>query len=129
MLFSFSFSFNVPGFSNPFSYNPESEYEKSSQHVVEEPTTSVTNSFQGHDRKRPPSSISPTPPLCKKRGWVPSSSELSLTATSPASTSGFLDTPAKYRDFAEFEADQVDNMIVGTYLIIYLSFYHSIMSI
>ena len=110
MLFSFSFRFSVPGLANPFSsYYAEPGSEKKSQHVAE-----MTSTIQAYDRSRsPPLSISPTPPLCKKRGWIPSSSELSLAATSPASTSGFLDTPAKYREIADSKRDQGDEMIVG----------------
>ena len=118
MLFSFSFSFSVPGITNPFSsYYTDSESEKKSKHVAE-----MTSAIQVHNHRSPPPSISPTPPLCKKRGWVPSSSELSLAATIPASTSGFLDTPAKYREIAEPNHSQGDEMIVGKWYKMYNAF-------
>jgi len=48
-------------------------------------------------RPRPPSSPSPSPaPLSRKRAWEPSFAEPSQSTTL-ASTAGYLDTPAKYR--------------------------------
>ena len=109
MLFSFNFRFSVPGLANPFSsYYSENGSEKKSQHVAD-----MTSAIQVYNRRPPTPLISPTPPLCRKRGWDPSFSELSLAATVPASTSGFLDTPAKYRERAEPERDQADEMILG----------------
>lgn len=48
----------------------------------------------------PPSAISQTHTPSRKRGWTPAFSELSEPATVPASTSGYLDTPSKYRDLS-----------------------------
>jgi hypothetical protein len=65
----------------------------------------------------------PLGPTAKKRGWNPSSAEPSYPSTVQSSTSGYLDTPAKYRDMAETQSfgkddynsqDQGDEMEAGT---------------
>ncbi|KAI0676018.1 hypothetical protein C8Q78DRAFT_1007677 [Trametes maxima] len=97
MVFSFSFNLSVPGITNPFAAATEpapSRYDTDMQH------SSIP-------RRRPPSP-SLLPPLSRKRGWVPSSSEPSRPAPMHTSTSGYLDTPAKYRDMAYESTEQVE---------------------
>lgn len=55
------------------------------------------------NRPRPSPSLSPSPaPLSRKRGWEPDPSpSWSTTSLTLASTSGYLDTPAKHRQMAE----------------------------
>ncbi|KAI0369749.1 hypothetical protein BV20DRAFT_333739 [Pilatotrama ljubarskyi] len=105
MVFSFSFSLSVPGITNPFAVAqqpappPKLHYDTDVQHSAA-------------PRRRPPSP-SLLPPLSRKRGWVPSSAEPSLPAPMHTSTSGYLDTPAKYRDMAaeSAEQDEVEEMV------------------
>ncbi|KAG1877358.1 hypothetical protein F4604DRAFT_1759668 [Suillus subluteus] len=78
MPFPFTFSFRVPGLHNPFT----------AQSAVKP---------SRNDRKD--ARLDP-------RGWVPSISEPSQAATSAASTRGYLDTPAKYRDMAHEAPEQ-----------------------
>ncbi|KAI9062706.1 hypothetical protein FKP32DRAFT_822757 [Trametes sanguinea] len=111
MVFSFSFSLSVPGITNPFTApaNP----------VQAPPPTDNTLHYESDvlhasvPRRRPPSP-SLLPPLSRKRGWVPSSAEPSRPASMHTSTSGYLDTPAKYRDMAyqqSAEQDEVEEMV------------------
>ncbi|KAI0358250.1 hypothetical protein OH77DRAFT_1421566 [Trametes cingulata] len=105
MVFSFSFSLAVPGITNPFAAAeqpappPKLHYDTDVQH-------------SSAPRRRPPSP-SLLPPLSRKRGWVPSSAEPSHPAPMHTSTSGYLDTPAKYRDMAaeSAEQDEVEEMV------------------
>ena len=111
MVFSFSFSLSVPGISNPFAAaNPDPASSPNFHYDTDVQHSSVP-------RRRPPSP-SLLPPLSKKRGWVPSSSEPSRPAPMHTSTSGYLDTPAKYRDMAyqSAEQDEVEEMVAGEYL-------------
>ena len=93
MPFPFTFSFTVPGLSNPFS-------KPTSQNPV--------MSAGKHKITRPRPSPSPIPlgplsaaaPTSRKRGWEPAFVEPSLSMTTLASSSGYLDTPAKYREMA-----------------------------
>lgn len=68
-------------------------------------------------RRPHPATLPPSLPLSRKRGWVPSEPEVSQAATIPASSSGYLDTPAKYRDFTitpEMRTeDEVEEMVAG----------------
>ena len=57
--------------------------------------------------------LAPPQPLAKKRGWVPSSSEMSVPAAVETSTNGYLDTPAKYRDQARTADDDLEEMVAG----------------
>ncbi|KAI0272422.1 hypothetical protein BC834DRAFT_921892 [Gloeopeniophorella convolvens] len=103
MLFPFTFSMSVPGIMNPFSRSQDS-YVDSSPPVAATPPTRTTPRREEKPRPlpahRPHSSSLPIPtPLAKKRGWQPSSPEPSVATAVPTSTSGYLDTPAKYRDF------------------------------
>ncbi|CAL1715264.1 unnamed protein product [Somion occarium] len=121
MPFPFSFSFSVPGIPNPFSssafYRPvkapyshsESVHSSNDKHdKYNKPEAKV-----GPIRRRAPSPcLSSSQPLSRKRGWVPSISEPSQAAAIPTSTSGYLDTPAKYRDMAQsHEDDEIEEMV------------------
>ncbi|OJT03329.1 hypothetical protein TRAPUB_6107 [Trametes pubescens] len=103
MPFPFSFSLAAPGITNPFAVTeqpaPPFHYDTDVQH------TSVPH-------RRPPSP-SLLPPRSRKRGWVPSSAEPSRPTSYHTSTSGYLDTPAKYRDMASesAEQDEVEDMV------------------
>lgn len=101
----FSFTFSVPGLSNPFSKPPIS-YHPPMPTASPAPNTGLPqlqfdmSGKQKITRRRP----SPAPPLSaptsRKRGWEPAFVEPSLSTTTLASSSGYLDTPAKYRDMA-----------------------------
>ncbi|PSR80360.1 hypothetical protein PHLCEN_2v6745 [Hermanssonia centrifuga] len=111
MPFPFSFKFSVPGVANPFT--------ASTTH----PAPGLSESVDGmhasvktdRNLRRPPSSsssLAPPQPLSRKRGWVPSSSEISIPQAVSASTNGYLDTPAKYRDMAHrSQEDEVEEMV------------------
>lgn len=117
MVFSFNFSLSVPGITNPFTVaaaaNSEAEAPVPKLHFD---TGGDVHGVQPSSipRRRPPSP-SVLPPLSKKRGWVPSSPEPSRPAPIHTSTSGYLDTPAKYRDMAHENADQdeIEEMVGG----------------
>ena len=52
-------------------------------------------------------------PLAKKRGWVLPSAEPSVSAAAD-STTGYFDTPSKYRDMAEnMDQEDLDDMVAG----------------
>jgi hypothetical protein len=101
-IFPFTFSLTVAGISNPFSTQAQSEPVPPIIHVQQH-----QNGRLG-PRRRPspaaplltPSSSTSSLPLSRKRGWEPSLPEPSHAATFTTSTSGYLDTPAKYRDMA-----------------------------
>ncbi|TFY54078.1 hypothetical protein EVJ58_g9072 [Rhodofomes roseus] len=114
MPFSFSFTLTVPGLTNPFSNPPDPEYAS--------PQPILTNLDAGSDKQglyrdtapfnRRAPSPSLQPPLSRKRGWVPSAPEYSTPIASPTSTSGYLDTPAKYREMASaYNEDGVEEMV------------------
>lgn len=137
MPFSFSFRFSVPGITNPFASSsagrrqPETEDQSTShsglaQTQLPSPIDSSWASIPAPAYRRRPSpspassdtkrSYSPAP-LVRKRGWVPSSAEPSHAVMTASTSSGFLDTPAKYRDMAEQdERDDIDTeeVVVGT---------------
>jgi hypothetical protein len=103
-IFPFTFSLTVAGISNPFSTPAQSEPVPPIIHVQQH-----QNGRLGLGPRRRPSPAAPllTPssstsslPLSRKRGWEPSLPEPSHAATFATSTSGYLDTPAKYRDMA-----------------------------
>ena len=121
-LFNFSFSLSVPGITNPFTAAAEAEAAASES----APALHGMLQNQWHadwdDRQRPaaltrplPPSPSLLPPVSKKRGWVPSSSEPSRPAPIRTSTSGYLDTPAKYREMLSESADQseIEELVAG----------------
>lgn len=107
----FSFSFNVPGISNPFTQAAAAASESAPVPKLQFDTSSQPSVVP---RRRPPSP-SLLPPLSRKRGWVPSSSEPSRPAPMHTSTIGYLDTPAKYRDMVDDSADQneIEELVVG----------------
>ncbi|KAI6001295.1 hypothetical protein EDD15DRAFT_2158734 [Pisolithus albus] len=117
MPFPFTFSLSVPGLNNPFLAVPSQSESGSHQRPVDDRqlghTASSSSSSAALISTRripiPPHrhrtlaathlySLSPPVPLARKRGWVPSSPEPSQATTNKASTSGYLDTPAKYRN-------------------------------
>ncbi|KIY44965.1 hypothetical protein FISHEDRAFT_67216 [Fistulina hepatica ATCC 64428] len=97
MVFPFTFNFSVPGLSNPFTAQRP--------HIPLPPATLVRKGSSEH-RALPSHCRSPRPaewpqaslPRSKKRGWEPAFAEPSRSTTTLASSSGYLDTPAKYRD-------------------------------
>ncbi|TDL23753.1 hypothetical protein BD410DRAFT_787029 [Rickenella mellea] len=110
MPFSFSFSLHVPGLINPFSSFSSSVAPRSEAMVS--PVADTSESVPSYRRRpspSPASSIAQLPPLSKKRGWAPASAEASEPTTMTASTSGYLDTPAKYREMAAQQQQQQDD--------------------
>lgn len=95
MPFPFTFSFSVPGLSNPFS-SPTLSPHKDPVTAIPSPTTGK----QEISRRRPSPAL-PSGPTSRKRGWEPAFVEPSQSTTTLASSSGYLDTPAKYRDMAD----------------------------
>ena len=108
MVFSqFTFSFSVPGLSNPFSESKAA------------PSDVPENHFQPLIPPQPRHRLSPIPgpSTSRKRGWEPAFAEPSCAETSAATTSGYLDTPAKYRNMANappVDEQAVEDMIAGT---------------
>ncbi|KAI0032679.1 hypothetical protein K488DRAFT_49450 [Vararia minispora EC-137] len=110
MVFPFTFSFSVPGVSNPFS-TPEPAPAPASVPVAQSDSKSPL-----HPTRRPhPATLPPSRPLSRKRGWVPPSAEPTQPTMSSASSRGYLDTPAKYRDFTVTPdvrlEDEVEEMV------------------
>jgi len=126
MVFPFTFKFSVSGLFNPFSVlgsekgarpnQPPDICHSDSQaapmvdsnqypisHPIQIPQTSRRISranLPKIDRPRPSPSPSPAP-VSRKRGWEPDPSPSCSTASlTLASTSGYLDTPARYREMA-----------------------------
>ncbi|THU91948.1 hypothetical protein K435DRAFT_862946 [Dendrothele bispora CBS 962.96] len=125
MPFPFTFNFKVPGLSNPFSNPPlpdpgaSSSFHSHSNH--DDPNADILNirsndvhtynnptlpnrhlssGLVGHrDERR-------TPSQSRKRGWEPSFAEPSQSMPTLASSNGYLDTPAKYREMAEAQQQQ-----------------------
>ena len=100
MVFPFTFALNIPGVINPFqgASNQSPDVGTNDNDVIsrDSGTRRSRASLPKITHLRP--SRSPTPvPLSRKRGWEPSSSEPSYSTTTLASTAGYLDTPAKYR--------------------------------
>ena len=111
-MFNFTFSFSVPGVPNPFASAPAQEPDRDRKTPVVAPSAPM--------RRPHPATLPPALPLSRKRGWVPSEPEVSQAATIAASSSGYLDTPAKYRDFtitpdARVE-DEVEEMVAGKWI-------------
>lgn len=119
MPFSFSFSLTVPGLTNPFSSPPEPEPSPPTPRLARLDAGSDIQGYRGTAPIRRAPSPSLQPPLSRKRGWVPSAPEYSSPTANPTSTSGYLDTPAKYRDMASAynEGGEVEEMIAGVCLI------------
>ncbi|KAJ3502183.1 hypothetical protein NLJ89_g9004 [Agrocybe chaxingu] len=129
MVFPFTFNFTVPGLPNPFASSSTSTEPQSQQQNRTHQTSVVNSPSQAPpyhpipsqvaynpseavrtrrisranlpkiNRPRPSPSPSPAP-LSRKRGWEPTFAEPSASTATLTSTSGYLDTPAKYRDMA-----------------------------
>lgn len=104
MPFPFTFKLAVPGILNPFSAPDEP---LRTAPVVPSESLEIINRKLAEEqakysrrRPSPASSALPMPPMSRKRGWDPSLAEPSQSTTTLASSSGYLDTPAKYRDLA-----------------------------
>ncbi|KAG2040069.1 hypothetical protein BDR03DRAFT_893050 [Suillus americanus] len=112
MPFPFTFSFRVPGLHNPFTVQSAVKPSRSDRKDAPlEPAAAISRRNRALPPPRrapppPPPSLSSSVPLNRKRGWVPSIPEPSQAATSAASTRGYLDTPAKYRDMAHEGPEQ-----------------------
>jgi hypothetical protein len=127
MVFPFTFKFSVSGLFNPFASAPVLGSEQGTRshqspdtchsqavppvypnhhpisHPIQIPQTSRRISRANLPKiNRPRPSPSPSPaPVSRKRGWEPDPSPTwSTTSLTLASTSGYLDTPAKYREMA-----------------------------
>lgn len=110
MQFPFTFTLNVPGLHNPFLARPGPM-----QSRIEGNAISRQIASRPPPRFPPTGFLSPPVPLARKRGWIPSEPEPSHAATSSTSTTGYLDTPAKYRDMPLREPEEeVEEMIAGT---------------
>ncbi|KAF7374825.1 hypothetical protein MSAN_00368300 [Mycena sanguinolenta] len=109
MPFPFTFKLAVPGL-NPFS-SPTSEAPPNlgyTSHSADEFNRSRPARPNNINQRRPSPSPSPAP-LSRKRGWDPSLAEPSQSAATLASPSGYLDTPAKYREMvARQSADEFE---------------------
>ncbi|KAJ7274318.1 hypothetical protein B0H12DRAFT_1199637 [Mycena haematopus] len=115
MPFPFTFKLAVPGL-NPFS-SPTSEAPPNLGYASRSPDESRSRPARPSNinQRRPSPSPSPAP-LSRKRGWDPSLAEPSQSAATLASSNGYLDTPAKYREmvvrqsadeYAEFEMEDM----------------------
>ena len=114
--FPFSFTFLTPGISNPFIASHAKLDNQAGQAPRSSKQVELPRKESVQVRPRPSSpSLSPSVPLSRKRGWVPSS-EPSLPEPTHASTTGYLDTPAKYRDMATpaQSQDDFEELIAGT---------------
>ena len=100
MVFPFTFALSIPGVINPFNLRASNQTPVAGNAVIshDSGTRRSRAALQKINRPRPPRSPTPTP-LSRKRGWEPSFSKpnYSTVTTTLASTSGYLDTPAKYR--------------------------------
>lgn len=117
MSFLFTFKLPVPGL-NPFSSPAQSPSEASPDFGYAEPPPVPSRSRPARpnniNQRRPSPSPSPAAPLSRKRGWDPSLAEPSQSAATLASSSGYLDTPAKYREMAdEFELEDMAASVSG----------------
>ncbi|KAJ7707626.1 hypothetical protein B0H17DRAFT_1033300 [Mycena rosella] len=114
MPFPFTFKLAVPGlnpFASPTETHPHSTVASTSQ-SPEKPRSRPARPNNINNR-RPSPSPSPSAPVSRKRGWEPSFAEPSQSAATLASSSGYLDTPAKYREMVarpsgdEFELEDM----------------------
>lgn len=97
MVFPFTFKLNIPGLVNPFTKSHQTPTVSTSHDSDMNRNRAVLQKIT-RPRPRPSPSPSPSPaPLSRKRGWEPSFAEPSQSTTTLASTAGYLDTPAKYR--------------------------------
>lgn len=127
--FPFTFTFSYPGLPNPFSpnYGPPESHSPSRPMLYNQIHTDQTTPrhSQGLDTMPYPqnrfTTLTPPPhtassivskPPNLKRGWEPAFVEPSRLTATLASSNGYLDTPAKYREIAsaEPEHDQPEGM-------------------
>ncbi|KAL0572072.1 hypothetical protein V5O48_009890 [Marasmius crinis-equi] len=120
MPFPFTFNFSVPGLSNPFSPPPLGPpsppvISGASTRITRQPNMNSIDSETEEDILNigPGSShLSPRLPspqrTSRKRGWEPSYPEQSRSKaqTTLASSTGYLDTPSKYREMAEGQPEE-----------------------
>ncbi|KAG7444528.1 uncharacterized protein BT62DRAFT_981715 [Guyanagaster necrorhizus] len=117
-MFPFTFKISVPGIVNPFSAQngapPSSNvFAPGQPNQVPDIAASINNRKSVRRQRPPTGSTSPVPQVLRKRGWEPSFAEPSLSTTTLASSSGYLDTPSKYRDMAEDEFHEIEAMAAG----------------
>ncbi|KAF8993767.1 hypothetical protein BDQ17DRAFT_1431475 [Cyathus striatus] len=115
--FPFTFKLTVPGITNPFADSPESsdapsESETASVNSLQVQSEPIASPVR-RPRQRLPSTNRPRPtsppaPITRKRAWEPSFAEPSRSSATLASTSGYLDTPAKYREMVG-DSGSIDN--------------------
>ncbi|KAJ6576575.1 hypothetical protein DFH09DRAFT_1149754 [Mycena vulgaris] len=120
MPFPFTFKLAVPGL-NPFSSPTETHGEPQSRagYTSQSPDKPRSRPARPNNinNRRPSPSPSPSAPASRKRGWDPSLAEPSQSTATLASPSGYLDTPAKYRDMVarqsgdEFELEDMSGSI------------------
>lgn len=118
MHFPFSFVFSVPGMVNPFAPVPSSQAAGPSRTVEAATMNGTANwpvdvkplSSDLPRRRLPTPTMSQPQLLSRKRGWAPAISEPSESTTVPASTSGYLDTPFKYRDLSSTPSEDIEDM-------------------
>ena len=101
MVFPFTFALSIPDIINPFNVRASNQSYQTpvAGNAVISHDSDMRRSraaLQKINRPRPPRSTTPTP-LSRKRGWEPSFSKPNYSTTTLASTTGYLDTPAKYR--------------------------------
>ena len=103
MVFPFTFALNIPDVINPFTFRKSNQTPAvgtNGDAVIshESDTRRSRAALQkiARLRRTRTRSPTPTPPLSRKRGWEPSISEPRYSTTL-ASTAGYLDTPARYR--------------------------------
>ncbi|EIM86533.1 uncharacterized protein STEHIDRAFT_121455 [Stereum hirsutum FP-91666 SS1] len=103
MVFNFTFSFGVPGIVNPFLAQAETTDTSTQPNAATSAPVleKLSRSQVGPRSRLDHTSLPPSAPLSKKRGWAPSNSEPIQPVSVNASSSGYLDTPAKYRDMVQ----------------------------
>ncbi|EIN09434.1 hypothetical protein PUNSTDRAFT_142996 [Punctularia strigosozonata HHB-11173 SS5] len=110
----FSFQFNLPGIRNPFTRAPaatnSAQSSSASPGSAAQPHGASINPQSAlrplHPKRPHPRDLSPSQPTRRKRGWSPSLAEPSSTVLTSSGATGWVDSPAKYRDMA---ANRNDN--------------------
>ena len=101
MVFPFTFTLNIPDIINPFTLRASNQTPAAGTNdnaVISHESDMRRSRAALQKISRLRISRSPTPtPLSRKRGWEPSIPEPSYSTTTLASTAGYLDTPAKFR--------------------------------
>ncbi|KAJ7455377.1 hypothetical protein B0H11DRAFT_2067860 [Mycena galericulata] len=116
MPFPFTFKIAVPGL-NPFTPTPETPSPLQSTSQSPEKPRARPARPRNINERRPSPSPSPAAPASRKRGWDPSLAEPSQSTATLASTSGFLNPPAKYHEMVghqsgdEFELEDMSMSI------------------